>query len=306
MDLRQLEILRAIVETGSFTAAAEKLHVSQSAVSRQVILLENELGETVFHRIGRRIRITKAGESLLHLSQRVFKDITDTVGSITDKQETLYGPLHLVGGMSVCLYVFPVLLAKITSLHPNLDLKITSRGPEGSIAALQRGLCDLGLITLPISATDLVSVSLFEEELVLITYPTHPLTKRQGITAMDLRNEPFILFESGSVTRRLVEDFFIREKIEFRLVMETENVEIMKAMVRAGLGCSIIPWQAAANDVKLGRLSHLDIKNQSLRRETGWVYQKVGQLPRVVSEVIRLSAEARPMLEAAARVPPVP
>ena len=74
MDLRQLEIIRAIADTGSFTAAGEKLHVSQSAISRQILLLEEELGESVFHRIGRRIRITPAGEALLQLSHRVFQD----------------------------------------------------------------------------------------------------------------------------------------------------------------------------------------------------------------------------------------
>ena len=82
MDLRQLEIIRAIADSGSFTAAGEKLHVSQSAISRQILLLEDELGEPVFHRIGRRIRITPAGESLLHLSNRVFQDLEETVAAI--------------------------------------------------------------------------------------------------------------------------------------------------------------------------------------------------------------------------------
>ena len=125
MDLRQLEIIRAIADTGSFTAAGAKLHVSQSAISRQILLLEDELGEPVFHRIGRRIRITPAGESLLQLSHRVFQDLQDTVSAIGDKQESLKGSMRLVGGMTVCLYVFPALLAEMRRLHPHLDLKIT-------------------------------------------------------------------------------------------------------------------------------------------------------------------------------------
>src|SRR3954466_2181242 len=100
MDLRQLEIIRAIAETGSFTAAGDKLHVSQSAISRQVLLLEEELGEAVFHRIGRRIRITPAGDALLQLSHRVFQDLTDTITTISEKQESLRGTLRLVGGMT--------------------------------------------------------------------------------------------------------------------------------------------------------------------------------------------------------------
>ena len=125
MDLRQLEIIRAIADSGSFTAAGEKLHVSQSAISRQILLLEEELGEAVFHRIGRRIRITPAGEALLQLSNRVFQDLQDTVKEISDKQESLRGTMRLVGGMTVCLYVFPTLLAEVRRIHPHLDLKIT-------------------------------------------------------------------------------------------------------------------------------------------------------------------------------------
>src|SRR4029450_3768570 len=97
MDLRQLEIIRAIADTGSFTAAGNKLHVSQSAISRQILLLEDELGEAVFHRVGRRVRITPAGAALLQLSHRVFQDLQDTVSTISDKRESLQGTIRLVG-----------------------------------------------------------------------------------------------------------------------------------------------------------------------------------------------------------------
>src|SRR6187401_478073 len=110
MDLRQLEILQAIAETGSFTASGRKLHVSQSAISRQIALLEEELGEPLFQRVGRHVRMTPAAETLVQLAQRVFQDMRDTVGQITDRTHTLRGTLRLVGGMTVCLYVFPPLL----------------------------------------------------------------------------------------------------------------------------------------------------------------------------------------------------
>ena len=214
MDLRQLEVIRAIAETGSFTAAGHRLHVSQSAISRQVILLEEELGEAVFHRVGRKVRITPAGESLLRLSHRVFQDLQDTVAAIGETRESLRGTIRLVGGMTVCLYVFPSLLAEVRRIHPNLDLKVTVGSAERSIAVLRAGAADLGLVTLPADATDFVSVPLFEEELLLITYPAHPLARKTQISAADLDKQPFILFESGSITRRLVEEFFTRQQIE--------------------------------------------------------------------------------------------
>ena len=303
MDLRQLEIIRAIADTGSFTAAGEKLHVSQSAISRQILLLEEELGEPVFHRIGRRIRITPAGESLLQLSNRVFQDLQETVSAISDKQESLRGTMRLVGGMTVCLYVFPALLAEVRREHPNLDLKITVGSAERSIAMLRSGAGDLGLITLPVEANDLVSVPVLREELLLVTYPTHPLARKRQVTPLDLNRQPFILFESGSITRRIVDQFFMRERIEAEIVMETENVEIIKAMVRHGIGISIIPWQAAADDVRTKQLFCTRIAGQSLHRETGWLYPKMSRLPRTVTEVIRVFDQVRPTLEAAARPP---
>src|SRR6187402_1636928 len=146
MDLRQLEIIRAIVDTGSFTAAGDKLHVSQSAISRQILLLEDELGETVFHRIGRRIRITPAGEALVQLSNRVFQDLQDTVSAISEKQETMRGTIRLVGGMTVCLYVFPTLLSEVRRVHPQLDVKITVGSTDRCVAMLRSGAADLGLL----------------------------------------------------------------------------------------------------------------------------------------------------------------
>ncbi len=89
MDLRQLEILQAIADTGSFTACGRKLHVSQSAISRQIALLEEELGEPLFLRVGRHVRMTPAAESLVKLGQRVFQDVRDTVGAITDRTRAL-------------------------------------------------------------------------------------------------------------------------------------------------------------------------------------------------------------------------
>jgi DNA-binding transcriptional LysR family regulator len=301
MDLRQLEIIRAIAETGSFTAAGEKLHVSQSAISRQVLILEEELGEPVFHRIGRRIRITPAGESLLQLSHRVFRDLQDTVSIISDKRESLRGSIGLVGGMTVCLYVFPALLAEVRRIHPNLDMRVTVGSTQRSIEMLRSGAGDLGLLTLPIEASDLVSVPLLQEELLLVTYPTHPLAAQKRIVAADLEKQPFVLFETGSITRRIVEDFFSRERITPPVIMETENVEIIKAMVRSGLGISIIPWQAAAADVATHQLFCSRIAGVSLDRQTGWLYPKMGRLPRAVTEVIRVFETMRPQLEAAVR-----
>ena len=296
MDLRQLEIIRAIAESGSFTAAGDKLHVSQSAISRQVLLLEEELGEPVFHRVGRRVRITPAGDALLQLSHRVFQDLQDTIAGISDRQESLKGTLRLVGGMTVCLYVFPALLAEIRRTHPQLELKITAGSSEMCVAQLRSGAADLALLTLPVDSPDLVSVPVIEEELLLVGDAKHPLARRKKITPSDLTQQPFVLFERGSNTRRVVDEFFVKERIDPRIVMETENVEILKAMVRTSVGVTIAPYQAVAADVAHRRLFCSRIAGHSLIRETGWVYPKMSRLPRTVSEVINAFERVQPKL----------
>ncbi len=311
MDLRQLEIIRAIAECGSFTAAGQKLHVSQSAISRQILLLEDELGEPVFLRIGRRIRITPAGESLLQLSHRVFQDLTDTVAEIGDSRESLKGTLRLAGGMTVCLYLFPAMLAELRRAHPRLEPKVSATSGERCVAQLRAGTLDIGLLTLPVNEPDLVSVPLLNEELLVVTDPKHPLARKRRVSAQDLDNQSMVLFESGSNTRRVLEEFFVTERISPRITMETENVEIIKAMVRAGLGISIISFLAVAREVASGHLFCTRIEGKSLIRETGWVYPKTSRVPRTVEAVLaafervrgrfRLSLETGPAGRATSR-----
>lgn len=286
MDLRQLEILQAIAETGSFTACGRKLHVSQSAISRQILLLEEELGEPLFLRVGRQVRMTPAAESLVQLGQRVFQDVRDTVGAITDRTSALRGTLRLSGGMTVCLYVFPLLLKHLRRVHPQLDVRLTVATAGRSLQEIRGGRVDAGLLTLPVEESDLVTVPVLREELMLITTPSHPLARRRRIAPSDLASQPFVLFEMGSATRHVIDRFFASESIEPTVVMDTENVEIIKAMVKTGMGIGIVPYQAVAREVRAGQLFCARIEGYELVRETGWVYARANRVPRMIQELL--------------------
>jgi DNA-binding transcriptional LysR family regulator len=287
MDLRQLEILQAIAETGSFTACGRKLNVSQSAISRQILLLEEELGEPLFLRIGRQVRMTPAAESLVQLGQRVFQDVRDTVGAITDRTRELKGTLRLTGGMTVCLYVFPPLLKQMRRAHPLLEVRLTAAAAGRSVQEIRGGRVDAGLLTLPVAEPDLVTVPVLREELLLVTTPSHALAKRKKVVAKDLAGLPFILFELGSGTRRVIDHFFASEDIEPTVLMDTENVEIIKAMVKTGQGVGIVPYQAIAREVKAGQLFCARIEGHELIRETGWVYARANRVPRMIEELLK-------------------
>jgi len=300
MDLRQLEILQAIAETGSFTACGRKLHVSQSAISRQIAILEEELGEPLFLRVGRQVRMTPAAEALVKLGQRVFLDVRDTVASVTDRTREMRGTLRLSGGMTVCLYIFPTLVKQLKRSHPKLDVRMMVATAGRSVEQIRAGHVDAGLLTLPVDEADLVTLPVLREELLLVTMPGHPLAKRKKITAQDLAGEPFVLFEAGSGTRRVIDRFFLSENIEPNVVMDTENVEIIKAMVKEGLGIGIVPYMAVAREVRARQFFVTRIEGHELLRETGWVYPRANRTPRMIDELLAGFEKVRGRLPLAA------
>jgi DNA-binding transcriptional LysR family regulator len=230
--------------------------------------------------------MTPAAESLVQLGQRVFLDVRETVGAITDRTSELRGTLRLSGGMTVCLYVFPALLKHLRRVHPNLDVRLTVATAGQSLKEIRGGRIDAGLLTLPIDESDVVAVPVLREELLLITTPTHPLARRRRATPRDLATQPFVLFEIGSATRRVIDRFFASENIEPTVVMDTENVEIIKAMVKTGMGIGIVPYQAVAREVRAGQLFCTRIEGHQLVRETGWVYGRANRIPRMIQELV--------------------
>jgi len=288
MDVRQLEMFRAVVEEGAFTRAAERLHVSQSAISRQLQLLEQELGTMLLHRTGRGVSLTPHGELLLSAANRINREIQDAVSQISDTLALQRGQLSLGGGMTVSLYILPKLLKKFRSLYKNVDLRITTGEAAFLLRLLRTGQVDLALLTLPIVAADLEVRPVLKEEMVVVTAGNHALTRVRTIESKSLRRYPFVLFEAGSNTRKVLDEFFLEEQIPVNVVMETENVEIIKAMVASGLGVTLLPYSAIAGELRTGRFAWARVRARRLYRQTGWVFPKSQYLPRSVSEVLRV------------------
>ena len=288
MDVRQLEMFRSVAEEGGFTRAAERLHVSQSAVSRQVKLLEEELGSQLLHRHGRRVALTASGELLLKLANRVQRDIQDAVWQLSETGKLHRGQLRLGGGMTVCLFILPRLLKKFRKLYREVDLRVTSGTSEAILRLLRNNEVDLGLLTLPIVATDMEVVPVLKEEMVVVTAPGHPLSRARAVDPKALARFPWILFETGSNSRKVIDQFFREESVPADVAMETENVEIIKAMVASGLGIGLIPYSAVAKDLRAGRFAFTRVRGHRLYRETGWVYLKSDYVPRTITEVLRV------------------
>jgi DNA-binding transcriptional LysR family regulator len=288
MDIRQLDMFRAVAEEGSFTKAAARLHVSQSAISRQVKMLEDELGGRLVHRGPRRVALTPPGELLLETATRVHRELQEVSAQISDTHVLHRGTLSLAGGMTVCMYILPRLLRRYRSLYRNVDLRVASGTSEEIQAMLRARDVDMALMTLPVVARDLEVLPVLSEEMVVVTAPRHPLSRRRIVEPAELAKYPLIAYEPGSNTRKVIDQFFLDEKIPMEVAMETENVEIIKSMVSAGLGITIIPYMAIARDYRYRHFGYARVRGWRLVRETGWVYLKADRVPRAIAEMLRV------------------
>ncbi|HEU5249632.1 MAG TPA: LysR family transcriptional regulator [Thermoanaerobaculia bacterium] len=293
MDIRQLEMFLAVAEEGGFTRAGERLHVSQSAISRQIGLLERELGGPLFHREGRRVSLTHPGEILVGSVYNLFREMQQLVEQLADVHELRRGRLRLAGGMSVCMYVLPRLLKKYRRRYPDVDVRVSTGSSEVIIRKLRAHEIDLALLTLPVIAKDLEVVPVLKEEMVVVTAPRHPLARKRVVDAREIGRFPLILYESGSRTRETIENFLREENVSADVAMETENAEIIKAMVGSGIGITVLSHAAVAADLRHKRLAIARIRGRKLYRETGWVYLKSEHVPRTVTEMLRAFEQMR-------------
>jgi DNA-binding transcriptional LysR family regulator len=288
MDIRQLEMFLAVAGENGFTRAGERLHVSQSAISRQIGLLERELGGPLFNRDGRSVSLTPSGEILVGTAHRVFREMQQAVEQLSDVRELRGGRIRLSGGMSVCMYILPRLLKRYRKLHPDVDVRVSSGSSEEIIRKLRGREMDLALLTLPVIADDLQVVPVLKEEMVVVTAQRHPFARKRMVSAREIGKYPLILYETGSRTRETIENFLREENVSADVAMETENAEIIKAMVASGIGITVLSHAAVAPDLRHKRLAIARIRGRKLYRETGWVYLKSDYVPRTVTEMLRV------------------
>jgi DNA-binding transcriptional LysR family regulator len=281
-------MFQAIVQSGSFTKAGEKLYVSQSAISRQIKLLEDELGDKVFTRVNKRVVLTRAGEILMKYSNRLFHDLKDMISEIEETNQLTRGSIRIGGVMSVCTYLLPHVLKKYRTFYPRVELTVSIGNSEKIIRQLRANEIDLGLLTLPVEQSDLQAVPVLEEEMVVVTNTKHTLARRKQVAAQDLSSQRFILFEKGCVTRKVVDQFFAEQDIVPQIVMEIENVEIIKELVQIGLGITIVPYQSVIREVRAKRLQFARIGGKRLYREIGLVHLKSNYVPRSLHEMLKV------------------
>ena len=270
MEIRQLRALQAIAETHTFTAAAERVHVTQAAISMQIRQLENEVGTRLFVRTPRRCVLTHAGELLLERAQRILREHDAALAELAELSGEAGGRLRL--GSASAMFssdLLPPLLKELRRRHPQADITVTSGTSEALVRQILAGDLDLAFVSLPVEARGVQTESLLEDELIAIAHPKHPHAGKGVISAFALAGESLILGERGGNTRRLIDEFFTEAGLKPKVVMELSRLASIKRMVEAGLGVGIVPVQSAIEELKAGRLIRWWIEGAHINSELG-------------------------------------
>jgi len=270
MDFYQLRSFCEIARQGSFTRAADKLFLTQPALSLQVRALEAELGEALFERAPNRLRLTVAGELLYGHAQVVLARLEVARGEISALQERLRGRLVLATSDTNCTYVLPGVLQDFRAAHPQVEIEIRNKmSPEVARLVLDHEV-DLGLATLPVKHRDLVTEELFTRQEVAICPPGHPLAEKKRTTLKQVVAHPLLALEQGSTSRRILEEVCRQEEVELRTAMDLGSIEVLKRFVEIGMGVALVPQVAVAGEVEAGRLRAVEVRGLP-RRAVGLV-----------------------------------
>lgn len=272
MEMAQLRTFRAVAETLNFTRAAERLHLTQSAVSHQIKALEEELGEPLFIRAKRGVKLSQAGKTALEYVERILDDAEALRERVSGRERSPMGRVRVAAATQAFVHLFAPLFESFMDSHSGIDLAFrTTVSTEQTVADILNGAADVGFASLAVSSPNLQVTKLFEDELALVVSSEHRLAKRRAATVSDIQGEKLILFERGASIRRATDLFFDQIGMRPDLALESNDTYFIKRMVERGVGISLLPVWSVRDEVKTGKLAQLQITGHRLRRSVAMV-----------------------------------
>ncbi|HWS61625.1 MAG TPA: LysR family transcriptional regulator [Steroidobacteraceae bacterium] len=270
MELRQLEALRTIVATGSFAAAAERLRLTQPALSHQIKNLEDELGATLLIRARPKVYASPAGELVLSAADRIFSE----VGMIREHfpksgSDKVASTIRIAATNLGIVYIFGDLCEAFLARNPRIELIF--RATETSEEALRRvldGSADVAFGPLPHEHSQLTAVKLGVAEHAFVVGPAHPLAASKVVTLTQLKQWPLVRFQPGSGSREVADVVFAGIGYP-PIMMESNDAEFIKKVVGLGSGVALMPAFAMQRELRTGKLKLLKLDHESLNVEFG-------------------------------------
>ncbi len=269
LDSRQLRAFSILARTGSFTATAQELHLSQSAISHSMKALEQEIGCRLLDRMGKTVVLTQAGEQLLVHAQKILAEMESARAGLGHLGKWGSSRLRIGASTTACQHVLPAVLREFKESFPQCAISIEPGDTPEMIDALRQHRIDLAVNLEPRREEPLEFRPLFTDELVFITSPLHPWARAGKVVRDEIPRQHYILYGKGSYTFKMVEDYFRQDQVVLQSQLDLGNMEAIKELVKLGLGISILaPW-TARKELQEKSLVALPLGKRKLKRRWG-------------------------------------
>lgn len=258
MLLAQIEAFVEVARRGSVSRAAEALFVTQPALTARLKSLERQLGTPVLVRTGRGVRLSDAGRAFLPYAQRALEAVEEGARVVGDLGRGGTGQLALGAAPAVSTYVLPAILERLQAAYPSLQLAVRTGHSEEVLDLVLREQVEIGLVR-ALRHPEIESIPLYEDELVLVAHPEHGFARSGEVAVGEIALERLILFDRTSSYHDVTSAFLRQAGVIPRGVMELDNIDAAKKMVRQGLGVALLPYTAVVEELAAGTLGSASI-----------------------------------------------
>lgn len=284
MDTANFDAFLAVAETGSFSRAAERLYLTQPAVSKRIATLELQLSARLFDRVGKTVRLTEAGHALRPRAELILNALNDTQRALGNLSTTIKGRLSLATSHHIGLHRLPPILRRFTKAYPGVVLDIEFLDSEVAYDKVLHGEIELAIITLaPKVEPPLIATRIWNDALAFVVAPEHPLADLQQVSMQQLAGFPAVFPGAHTFTHRVVSRLFEEFGIVPQVSMSTNYMETIKMLVSIGLAWSVLPRTMIDTQVRA-----LDVPGTSLMRELGCIHHSGRTLSNAARALISL------------------
>ncbi|MEH6566087.1 MAG: LysR family transcriptional regulator [Halopseudomonas sp.] len=288
MDTANLSAFLAVADSGSFSRAAEQLHLTQPAISKRIAMLEQQLDARLFDRIGRKVTLTEAGRALKPRAQEVLGLLNDTRRALSNLSDNVQGRLSMATSHHIGLHRLPPVLREFTCAYPDVALDIQFLDSEVAYEQVLQGEIELAVITLaPEVEPPVVAELIWHDPLDLVIAPEHPLAHAAVLDLAKLAAYPAVFPGANTFTHRIVSTLFEQHQIKPYISMSTNYMETIKMMVSIGLAWSVLPRSMLDSQVRA-----LSIPGIRMQRDLGCIWHSGRTRSNAALAFIRLLQEA--------------
>src|SRR3954467_4649825 len=286
MQLESLKMFCDVVETGSFSTAAQLHHVTQSAVSQQIRALETRYEQRLLSRSARQVTPTPAGERLFRGCKEILTRFGEVESEIREEASEVSGSTTVSTIYSVGLHELQNIQRELLKSHPKVNLRLNYRRSDQVYDDVILGAADLGLVAYPQARAGVDVIPFREDRLAVIVPPSHPLASKSKVAMSAVATLPFIAFDREAPTRKGIDRLFRDKGFELHPTMEMDNVETIKRAVELGLGVSVLPLPTVQHETSTGTLVARPFAEGAYTRPIGILVRKGKYLARSSQAVL--------------------